>query len=105
MIHNGEIGAGLFVCHKCDTPLCVNPDHLFLGTHQENMNDCVAKGRTNGGTKTPLRGSKNAKSKLSESQVALIRSLNWPQRKIASHFGVSQALISKIKRNEMWRHI
>ena len=44
-LHKGVIASDMFVCHRCDTPSCVNPNHLFLGTNQDNMKDCAAKGR------------------------------------------------------------
>jgi hypothetical protein len=52
LLENREIPAGAFVCHHCDTPACVRPDHLFIGTHADNMADCSRKGRTH----APFRG-------------------------------------------------
>jgi hypothetical protein len=48
-LHRGPIPNGLFVLHKCDTRMCVNPDHLFLGTQRDNIHDCMAKGRNKRG--------------------------------------------------------
>jgi hypothetical protein len=105
----GEIPNGMFVCHRCDNPACVNPYHLFVGTHQDNTDDKVRKNRQAKGIKLAEaqyknrpKGELNGGSKLTQDQVNQIRSINLPQRKIAKIFGVSQPLISKIKRKEMW---
>jgi len=98
----GKIPDGLFVCHSCDNPGCVNPTHLFLGTHQDNMNDMSRKGR---GTKA--KGEKHGMAKLTESQVREIRQLygKYNQRKLAEMFGVDQATISYIINNKLWTHV
>lgn len=96
-IHRGAIGEGLHVCHKCDTPLCVNPDHLFLGTHQDNMADLQRKGRNRG---------RRVNAVLSEAKVQEIRSLlvanRLSQWAIARMFNVSQTTISNIKVGKKW---
>lgn len=93
----GPIPDGLCVCHRCDNPSCVNPDHLFLGTIEDNMRDMVSKGRN-----SDRRGAKNAMAKLNSGQAAFIRSSNMRQSWLATMFGVSNALIHNIKNGRHW---
>lgn len=94
-IFRGPIPAGLFVLHKCDTPPCVNPDHLFLGTQKDNAQDCLAKGRW-------PKLQRNAK--LSWEDVNEIRRLKGQvrPRELAIRFGVGRPQIYRIHNNKRW---
>lgn len=95
----------LHVLHCCDNPRCVNPDHLFLGTHADNMADKMAKGRARGGR---LCGEAHSQAKLTEADVIEIRSrlaLGHTQHAIAADLGVSQKLVSQIKLGRCWGHV
>lgn len=82
-LHYGPIPSGMLVLHKCDNPQCTNPEHLFLGTHQDNVDDKVSKGRHSYGEIHGMHlhpearpvGERNGQSKLSESDVLEIRRL------------------------------
>lgn len=104
-IHNGPIPDGLCVCHKCDVAKCVNPDHLFLGTHADNMADRNIKGRAVGGLKNPMRGIDHPRAKLTEKQVLSIREDKRTLREIAAEYGVCHSVVNNIKRRKTWRHI
>jgi len=101
---NGEIPKGLCVLHHCDNRKCVNPDHLFLGTQYDNMQDMIEKGR-----KRPTYGSGHGMSKLTEEQVIEIRSRmrcgGDLQKNLAVEFGISKQLISCIVLRTRWTHI
>jgi hypothetical protein len=94
---------GIDVCHKCDNRACVNPDHLFLGTRKENMQDCARKGRIK--PPLPLMGDESPNSKLNASQVISIRSDKRSQRQIAKAYGVNRGTIAAILHRKTWRHI
>ncbi len=99
---NGAIPKGMFVCHSCDNPSCVNPAHLFLGTLQDNHKDMMNKGRQGHGRHP---GSTNPSAKLTEQQVLEIRALPGPNRKIAEVYGVAKCTIDDIRARNTWRHI
>ena len=102
LIAYGEIPDGLHVLHKCDNPPCVNPDHLFLGSHADNAADREMKGRG-----AALKGEQNGSAKLTEHQVRELR-FNYPamtQTKLAAMFGISQATVWNIVTRKSWRHV
>lgn len=97
---NGPIPDGLHVLHRCDNPRCVNPAHLFLGTHQENMDDRARKGR-----KAKTSGVANGRSKITDETVRKIRAATGFQAAIGAQYGVSQTTVWKIKRGHSWGHV
>ena len=104
--HNGvsiESIDGMEVMHLCDNPACVNPQHLKLGTHTENMHDMFSRGRR----KTAM-GEKTGRAKLSDDDARHIFSLvasGLPQPEIARMFGIDRSQVSRIKTKKTWRHL
>ena len=99
---NGKIPNGLLVLHKCDVRNCVNPDHLFLGTHADNNHDMYAKGRGRGARS----GEAHHNAKLNEKQIAEIRSLRsngLTLKEIADVYGINFRHVSRIVNFQRWR--
>jgi hypothetical protein len=96
----GPIPKGMFVCHRCDNPSCVRPNHLFLGTQADNMADMVAKGRA-----ARNAGEHNGSARLTTEQVERIRAAEETHDYLSKIFGVSAAAIGLIKRRERWAHL
>jgi len=101
---DNSIYGTMLVLHKCDNPGCVNPNHLFLGTNKDNMEDMVTKNRN----KIPDNsGEKHGRHKLTEREVLEIRfkysSCLYLQKDLAEEYGIKQ--ISLIVNNKIWKHI
>lgn len=102
----GPIPDGLHVCHRCDVPRCVRPEHLFLGTDTENMRDCIAKGRF---VPPPVYlGVEHHAAKLTPERVRVIRARFADGQSVtglARAFSVNTGTISDVVRNRTWRHV
>lgn len=93
-IEHGEIPPGMFVCHRCDVKLCVNPSHLFLGTPRDNMRDMARKGRA------------HTKLKLEEA-LAILRLEGAQESRAATAriFGVNESTVFRIQTGKRWAHL
>lgn len=92
-LNHGEV-----VCHSCDNPQCVNPDHLFVGTDADNVRDCISKGRN-------AFGERCGQSKLSDEIVRAIRKSDKTHSELAREYGCSVACISNARAGKTWRHV
>ncbi len=95
----GDIPEGMVVRHKCDNPNCINPEHLELGTHQDNVQDRVDRNRS-------AIGTNNGRAKLTEEQVYFIRfESNSKHSELSKMFSVDSKVIRDIRNFKTWKHI
>lgn len=103
VIHNGPIPKGMCVCHQCDNPLCVRPDHLFLGTHAENMADMIAKNHV-----ARFHGKEDTHTKLAKKDIRRMREqylFGADRKDISLVFNVSISSVYAIVGRRTWRHV
>lgn len=100
LVHHGEPPSDMEVCHSCDVPLCVNPAHLFIGTHKQNMLDAVNKNRMH-----RPRGQLSGHCKLSDQIVLDILTSELPSCSMAIKHGVRLEHVSKIRTGSTWGHL
>ncbi len=108
----GKIPEGLEVCHSCDNPACVRPEHLFLGKQKDNVQDAIDKGRFNPRECNQLSGENHGRAILTANQVQEIRNIysqksgkysrQISQRKIAQQFDMSRRTITDILKGRAW---
>ncbi len=96
----GEIADGLLVCHTCDNPSCVNPNHLFLGTYKDNSHDSRHKGRN-----ARMVGVLHGRAKLDEAAVYDIRTSREHPSVLAKRYGVSVGTINDTRAGNHWMHV
>jgi hypothetical protein len=105
---NGAVPAGMDVCHKCDVRLCINPDHLFVGSRLVNMRDAMSKGRLSRGESHSalISGEHSGMAKLTERQVSAIRCIaaaGIPATIIAEIAPVTADNVRRIIRHDTWK--
>jgi predicted XRE-type DNA-binding protein len=96
----GEIPYGMLVCHRCDTPSCINPEHLFLGTNADNTADKLNKNR-----QSRLKGEQNGNSKVDTDAIKKIRTSNDAAEALVGEYGIGKTQITRIRNGESWSHV
>lgn len=107
-LYNGKIPANMMVCHTCDTPSCVNPKHLWIGTRSDNMKDAFIKGRINKHSLIPFKnGEEHPNSKLTVKDVIFIIENHkiMKSKELSKKFDVHIKTIQKIWRRDAWKHL
>ena len=104
-LFKGEIPAGLYVCHKCDEKLCANPDHLFLGTAVDNMQDASRKGRIRIPAESFHSSETHQPAKLTNAQVREIRSSTESARKMEHRYPVTWRAIWDAKTRRTFKDV
>jgi len=99
-MENGPIPSGMNVCHKCDEPTCVNPDHLFLGTQSDNLIDAVEKGRKKSGEESDLY--RGVVTEDVARRAREMRAAGLPNREIARRLNMSEGYCSEVARGLRW---
>jgi hypothetical protein len=106
ILHKGEIPVGMYCCHTCDNRWCVNPDHIFIGSAKDNMQDAKQKGRIVMPTdEQRLRGENQPRAKLSNDQVRSIRNSHETNKLLAALYSVDPAVISNIRLGKTYRSV
>lgn len=104
----GPIPKGLDICHHCDNPPCVRPDHLFAGTVSDNMNDAVAKGRKGGKPNLLIAGERHGLAVLTDETVREIRRLfasGMMKKDIATRLNIGRHLVQSVVNGHTWSHV
>jgi hypothetical protein len=109
----GPIPDGMNVCHHCDVPSCVNPEHLFLGTHTDNRHDAMRKGHVACGIhhgrythpESTARGSRNGQAKLTETDALAILASEASTSSLSRRFNVSRYVIQRVRNGRSWKHV
>lgn len=104
-IHKGSIPKKMEVCHHCDNPACVNPDHLFIGSHRDNMHDMLSKNRGSTAGLADQRGEKHPGAKITEDIVRAIRQRlrsKESHSSIAKDLGISRPTVTAINCGRLW---